>query len=272
MYVGGHNQLSHGHGGQGIQNGRVLSGQRPNRHADAYTSYVYAQHQHVLQQQRAEEAHAQLQNQHYQEHQAQMQAIHNGYSENLSNSTPHWSPNNMHNAQVNHSSHPQHNEHWNEQLRLWKDSREVHHASTTMKITNHAARQPHKVKQYDASQQDTSAEEEYDDSARPSNQPVEVNRQEWDGLDLGGHGLVSLSSSIFMYKFLHEIYMNSNRLTFLPKEIGTLRQLRFLDLSHNQLTELPPELGMCTFLEGLMVFDNQIRRSEERRVGKECPV
>ena len=128
-----------------------------------------------------------------------------------------------------------------------------------MKITNHAARQPHKVKQYDASQQDTSAEEEYDDSARPSNQPVEVNRQEWDGLDLGGHGLVSLSSSIFMYKFLHEIYMNSNRLTFLPKEIGTLRQLRFLDLSHNQLTELPPELGMCTFLEGLMVFDNQIR-------------
>ena len=76
---------------------------------------------------------------------------------------------------------------------------------------------------------------------------------------MGGHGILKLSEGIFGYKFLHEIYLNSNRLTQVPSAIGTLRQLRFLDLSHNQLTELPPELGMCVFLETLILFDNELR-------------
>lgn len=186
--------------------------------------------------------------------------MHNGYNSGvMSNATPNFSPNNLHNAQLARGNQQQHNEHWQEQLRLYKQSREVHHASTTLKVTNHAARQPNKVKQYDTPDPDTSAVDEYDDSGRPSNQPVEISRQEWNGLDMGGHGIVKMSEGVFCYKFLHEIYLNSNRLTLLPMEIGTLRQLRFLDLSHNQLTELPPELGMCVFLETLILFDNQLR-------------
>jgi len=77
-------------------------------------------------------------------------------------------------------------------------------------------------------------------------------------LDFGGQGLRVISSPLFAYTFLDKLYLNYNKLTFLPPAIGKLKQLSHLDLSNNQLTELPVEIGMLVKLRNLLFFDNQI--------------
>lgn len=84
-------------------------------------------------------------------------------------------------------------------------------------------------------------------------------RQDWHNLDMSGQGLRCLSTALFRYEFLAELYIASNKLTSLPAEIGKLRSLRVLEASFNQISELPPELGMCTSLKQLFLFDNQIQ-------------
>lgn len=78
-------------------------------------------------------------------------------------------------------------------------------------------------------------------------------------MDMSGQGLRNLAPELFRYQFLNELFLPSNKLTRLPKEIGELRQLRYLDCSYNQLSELPPELGMCTYLKHLLLFNNNIQ-------------
>ena len=84
-------------------------------------------------------------------------------------------------------------------------------------------------------------------------------RQLWCHLDLSGQGLVSLSPRLFQYDFLESLYLNNNKLTFIPKSISKLRGLRTLDLSQNRISELPEELGMCFNLKYLYLFDNNIK-------------
>lgn len=76
---------------------------------------------------------------------------------------------------------------------------------------------------------------------------------------MSGQGLRNLAPALFRYQFLGELYIASNKLSRLPKQIGDLRQLKHLDVSFNQLTEIPPELGMCTFLKQLLLFNNNIQ-------------
>lgn len=78
-------------------------------------------------------------------------------------------------------------------------------------------------------------------------------------MDMSGQGLRNLAPELFRYQFLGELYIASNKLSRLPKQIGDLRQLKHLDVSFNQLTEIPPELGMCTFLKQLLMFNNNIQ-------------
>lgn len=97
------------------------------------------------------------------------------------------------------------------------------------------------------------------DRRRPWVVDKDLTRQDWHNMDMSGQGLRNLAPELFKYQFLNELYIASNKLTRLPKEIGELRQLRHLDASYNQISELPPELGMCTYLKQLLLFNNNIQ-------------
>ena len=172
------------------------------------------------------------------------------------------------NLQNGHSSGsrngPAHNEMWQEQLRLHKESEHAHSAMTDQQ-------QPHYYARLKASENKgiggppppsgkTQADGETDaDRRRPYNLDKETNRQDWHNMDMSGQGLRNLAPELFRYQFLNELYIASNKLTRLPKEIGELRQLRHLDVSFNQLTEVPAELCMCTYLKQLLLFNNNIQ-------------
>jgi len=108
--------------------------------------------------------------------------------------------------------------------------------------------------------QKTQADGENDlvDRRKPYAQAEDLTRQDWHNMDMSGQGLRNLAPELFRYTFLNELYIASNKLTRLPKQIGELRQLRHLDASYNQITELPAELGMCTYLKQLLLFNNNI--------------
>ncbi|KAG6060476.1 Glucose-repressible alcohol dehydrogenase transcriptional effector [Claviceps sp. LM77 group G4] len=157
------------------------------------------------------------------------------------------------------------NEMWQEQLRMHKEAERAHSAMTDQQ-------QPHYFARLKASENRgivcpppssgrliADAENDPDDRRRPYLLEQETTRQDWHNLDMSGQGLRNLALELFHYKFLNELYIASNKLTKLPKEIGELRQLRHLDASHNQISELPAELGMCTYLKHLLLFNNDIR-------------
>ncbi len=54
------------------------------------------------------------------------------------------------------------------------------------------------------------------------------------------------------------LWLQINRLTTLPKEIGNLTNLTNLSLSNNELVTLPKEIGNLTKLEILNLQDNQL--------------
>lgn len=155
-------------------------------------------------------------------------------------------------------------EHWAEQLRLHKESERAHATMTEQ-------HQPHYYARLKAPENrgiggaplgsggsGPSVDGE-DDRRRPWSLEKSKKRQDWHNLDLSGQGLRVLSTALFSYEFLQELYIASNRLTYLPAEIGKLRHLRLLEASHNMISELPPEIGMCTNLKSLLLFNNQIR-------------
>jgi CCR4-NOT transcription complex subunit 6 len=89
---------------------------------------------------------------------------------------------------------------------------------------------------------------------------IEEQRQDWDGMDLSGQGLRSLSPQMFVdYTFLTKLRIDQNRLGRLPDELCQLRNLTLLDASANQLREIPDGIGMLTNLRTLLLFDNSIR-------------
>ena len=154
-------------------------------------------------------------------------------------------------------------EHWAEQLRLHKEA-EIANATMTEQHQPHyyarlkASENRGIPASLSASSSAPTADGE-DDRRRPWIVEKTNKRQDWHNLDMSGQGLRVLAPALFSYEFLQELYIASNRLTFLPADLGRLRHLRLLEASNNLITELPPEIGMCTNLKTLLLFDNQIR-------------
>ncbi|KAI1390662.1 glucose-repressible alcohol dehydrogenase transcriptional effector [Hypoxylon trugodes] len=160
----------------------------------------------------------------------------------------------------------QYSEHWNEQLRSFKESERAHQTMTEQHQPHYFARlRANENKGIgpalpSTNQTDSAVDGELEDRGRPVNVDKALDRQDWLNLDFSGQGLKNISPMLFdHYSFLTELYLASNNLTRLPREIGQLRSLRYLDVSHNQLTTLPPELGMCTPLRQLLLYNNSIQ-------------
>ena len=77
---------------------------------------------------------------------------------------------------------------------------------------------------------------------------------------MSGQNLKILSPPLFSaaFTFTTKLYLNNNKLTYIPPLIGRLRSLVSLDLSLNQLTFLPPEIGMLVNLREFLLFDNHL--------------
>ncbi len=158
----------------------------------------------------------------------------------------------------------QFSEHWNEQLKSYKESERAHQTMTEQHQPHYFARlRSNENKGISPAPVPSTAESALDseeDRGRPVNIEKSLDRQDWLNLDLSGQGLRNVSLTLFNhYDFLTELYLASNNLQYLPPQIGQLRSLRHLDVSYNQLTELPPELGMCTPLRQLLLFHNGIQ-------------
>ncbi|KAL0265771.1 UNVERIFIED_CONTAM: hypothetical protein PYX00_011486 [Menopon gallinae] len=76
-------------------------------------------------------------------------------------------------------------------------------------------------------------------------------------LDLFNNRLTTLPKEIGSLSQLQELWLKNNRLTTLPKEIESLSQLQKLDLSGNQLTALPKEIGSLSQLQELYLYGNE---------------
>jgi CCR4-NOT transcription complex subunit 6 len=193
-----------------------------------------------------------------------------GHSAFSSGVMPNASPFSASNMQNGHASSSrggqaqQYTEHWAEQLRLHKESERAH---TTMTEQH----QPHFYARLKAAENrgiggsglpggDSGPSVDGDeDRRRPWSLESTNKRQDWYNLDMSGQGLRVLAPPLFAYEFLQELYIASNRLSYLPAEIGRLRHLRHLDASNNLISELPPEIGMCSYLKSLFLFNNQVR-------------
>jgi len=82
--------------------------------------------------------------------------------------------------------------------------------------------------------------------------------QTWTALDMGGQNLKVMHAALLNYGFLTKLFLNHNKITFIPPMIGKLRNLSVLDLSQNELSELPAEIGMLVNLREFFLFDNQL--------------
>lgn len=82
--------------------------------------------------------------------------------------------------------------------------------------------------------------------------------QTWTALDMGGQSLKVMHPSLLSFTFLTKLYLNHNKVSFIPPMIGKLRSLAVLDLSQNELRELPPEIGMLVNLREFLLFDNHL--------------
>ncbi|KAF1982059.1 hypothetical protein K402DRAFT_363672 [Aulographum hederae CBS 113979] len=174
----------------------------------------------------------------------------------LGNNAQHYSQNQMQNgtpnsvhAAINNAP----NEHWAEQLRLARQAQD-------MRMTHsHARNHPSVGKNVvaGASNGTTQGETEERNRATSASNAAETN-QIWTCLDCSGQHLKMISTALFRYDFLTELYLNNNKLSFLPPAIGRLQNLKFLDLSLNDLRVLPPEIGMLGKLKQLWTFHNHI--------------
>ena len=85
---------------------------------------------------------------------------------------------------------------------------------------------------------------------------------EWYGIEIHEN-----SNSKFIIK---EIDLQFNNLTGkIPKEIGKLIELNYLNLNENQLSgEIPKEIGKLTYLEELDLYDNKLTGEIPKEIGR----
>lgn len=174
----------------------------------------------------------------------------------LSSTTPHFTPSHLQSGTPlsSHSalSKPT-SEFWQQQLTLAQESRAANQP-------HHYARNAHVVsRQALAAGQGANKKDEERDEWRKIQLPQRP-KGKFDAIDFSGQGLKGLSCNLFKYEFLEKLYLNQNKLQWLPPSIGRLRSLTFLDLSQNNLTDLPSEIGMLTSLKTLMLVDNHLER------------
>jgi len=82
-------------------------------------------------------------------------------------------------------------------------------------------------------------------------------------LRLNNNKLKKLPKEIGELKDIRWINLENNQLEQLPKEIWDLKKLEYLNLSNNKLTELPKEIGQLINLKKLWLSHNQIKALPE---------
>ena len=77
-------------------------------------------------------------------------------------------------------------------------------------------------------------------------------------LNLSGLGLTTIPPEVFELTNLKQLFLDSNKLTDLPQNVGQLTNLKVLSLSGNRLTTLPPELFELSGITGLWLDNNSL--------------
>ena len=75
---------------------------------------------------------------------------------------------------------------------------------------------------------------------------------------MSNNQLVGLPTSIHRLTKLESLFLDGNKLTELPAEIGDLRELRVLSVSNNQLVGLPTSIQRLTTLLELDLDGNKL--------------
>jgi CCR4-NOT transcription complex subunit 6 len=199
--------------------------------------------------------------QQHQEHNAgthggQYNHQHNLSGGGLANTQPHYAAGHLQNGtpgSVHSGLSKPPNEHWAEQLNLAQKSREMTQSHAYARA-NQAASKSILAGSANGTQ------DEKEERNRPVANRVEAAKKNriWTAMDISGQNLKVINSVVFRYEFLTQLYLNCNKLTYIPPTIGKLRTLTHLDLSLNELRFLPPEMGMLVNMKQLLLFDNHL--------------
>jgi CCR4-NOT transcription complex subunit 6 len=202
----------------------------------------------------------------HQQHQEHTGATHGGQynhqhtisSGGITNAQPHFASSHLQNGtpgSVHSGLSKPPNEHWAEQLQLAQAAREMTQSHSHAR--NHPSVNKNVVAGTTNGAQKESDKEERNRPMAPRADDAKDNHI-WTILDFGGQNLKVITSSLFQYTFLTKLYLNCNKLSFLPTAIGRLRNLTHLDLSLNELRFIPPEIGMLVNMKQLLLFDNHL--------------
>ncbi|KAK5091873.1 Glucose-repressible alcohol dehydrogenase transcriptional effector [Exophiala xenobiotica] len=203
--------------------------------------------------------HAYQQNQH---HNPQQHGGHMGHQPNLSggpyqSSTPtlhHFGQDQLLNGTREDGLDDEfgHNEYWQEQRRLYEDSKDNSDSHNRAKTYAQQSKSLTFGGPLGAGADDVTME----DKVRSLTSQTQ-SRSPWTELDMGGQGLRALSLNLYNYSFLSRLYVPHNQLQAFPAALGQLKNLEYLDMSFNSLMSLPEEIGMLTNLKTLLLTGNR---------------
>uniref|UniRef100_A0A4W5MJD8 Erbb2 interacting protein n=1 Tax=Hucho hucho TaxID=62062 RepID=A0A4W5MJD8_9TELE len=77
-------------------------------------------------------------------------------------------------------------------------------------------------------------------------------------LDLGSNEFTEVPEVLEQLTGIKELWMDGNRLTFLPGRLGTLKQLSYLDVSKNNLEMVDEQICGCENLQDLLLSNNAL--------------
>uniref|UniRef100_A0A8C1F415 Erbb2 interacting protein n=1 Tax=Cyprinus carpio carpio TaxID=630221 RepID=A0A8C1F415_CYPCA len=77
-------------------------------------------------------------------------------------------------------------------------------------------------------------------------------------LDLGSNEFTEVPEVLEQLTGIRELWMDGNKLTFLPGMIGALKQLRYLDVSKNSLDMVDEQISGCENLQDLLLSNNAL--------------
>lgn len=86
-----------------------------------------------------------------------------------------------------------------------------------------------------------------------------------DYIDLAGKRISFLSPCISRCISLTHLFLHKNNLKFLPHEIGLCKKIEYIHLGENNLESLPPEIVGWTFINNIILYNNNIRNFEKIR-------
>jgi len=145
-----------------------------------------------------------------------------------------------------------HNEYWQEQRRLYEDSKDNSDSHNRAKTYAQQSKSLTFGGPLGAGADDVTME----DKVRSLTSQTQ-SRSPWTELDMGGQGLRALSLNLYNYSFLSRLYVPHNQLQAFPAALGQLKNLEYLDMSFNSLMSLPEEIGMLTNLKTLLLTGNR---------------